>query len=44
MIYQNTSGTLDWNANGDLRQGYVGIWRFTADEQVEDVETVPYQA
>ena len=43
VIYQGASGTLDWGANGDLRQGHVGIWRFTADEQIEDVETVPYQ-
>ena len=44
VIYQGASGTLDWNANGDLRQGHVGIWRFTADEQIEDVETVPYRS
>ena len=43
VIYQGASGTLDWNAKGDLRQGHVGIWRFTADEQIEDVETVPYK-
>ena len=43
VIYQGASGTLDWGANGDLRQGHVGIWRFTADEQIEDVETVPYR-
>ena len=43
VIYQGASGTLDWDANGDLRQGHVGIWRFTADEQIEDVETVPYR-
>ena len=44
VIYQGASGTLDWDANGDLRQGHVGIWRFTADGQIEDVETVPYQS
>ena len=44
VIYQGASGTLDWNANGDLRQGHVGIWRFTEDEQIEDVETVPYRS
>ena len=44
VIYQGASGTLDWNAKGDLRQGHVGIWRFTEDEQIEDVETVPYRS
>ena len=44
VIYQGASGTLDWNANGDLRQGHVGIWRFTADGQIEDVEAVPYRS
>lgn len=43
VIYQGASGTLDWNANGDLSQGYVGIWRFTADGRIEDVEAVPYR-
>ncbi|MCY3956706.1 MAG: ABC transporter substrate-binding protein [Chloroflexi bacterium] len=42
VIYQGASGTLAWNANGDLAQGHVGIWRFTADGQIEDVEAVPY--
>ena len=44
VAYQGVSGTLDWDANGDLRQGYVGIWRFTADGKIEDVEAVPYQS
>ena len=43
VAYQGASGTLDWDTNGDLRRGHLGIWRFTADEQIEDVETVPYQ-
>ena len=44
IIYQGASGVIDWNAHGDLRQGYVGIWRFTIDGQIEDVDSVPYQA
>ena len=43
VAYQGASGLLDWDANGDLRQGYVGIWRFTPNGQIEGVETVPYQ-
>lgn len=42
VIYQGASGTLAWNANGDLAQGHVGIWRFTADGQIEDLEAVAY--
>ncbi len=42
VIYQGASGTLAWNADGDLAQGHVGIWRFTADGRIEDVEAVPY--
>ena len=44
IIYQGASGTLAWTANGDLAQGYVGIWRFTSDGQIEDVEAVPYRS
>lgn len=42
IIYRGASGTLAWNANGDLSQGHVGIWRFTADGRIEDVEAIPY--
>ncbi len=38
--YQGAASTLDWDHNGDLRQGYVGIWRFTEDERIEEVDTV----
>ena len=43
VIYDGASGTLDWDANGDLAQGHIGIWRFTADGQIEDLESVPYR-
>jgi len=42
IIYQGASGTLAWNANGDLAKGYGGIWRLRGDGQIEDVEAVPY--
>ncbi len=38
--YEGAASTLDWDGNGDLRQGYVGIWRFTEDERIEEVDTV----
>ena len=38
--YEGAASTLDWDANGDLRRGHIGVWRFTADGGVEDVEVV----
>ena len=40
--YEGASSTLDWDANGDLVRGHVGVWRYTADERIEDVEAVPF--
>ena len=41
--YQGAAATLDWDANGDLRRGHVGIWRFTATGGIEDLEAVPIE-
>ena len=40
--YQGTSGVLEWDEHGDLRRGYIGIWRFTAEGRIEDLESVAY--
>ncbi|MDE2696915.1 MAG: ABC transporter substrate-binding protein [Chloroflexota bacterium] len=40
--YQGAAVTLDWDANGDLLHGHIGIWRFTADERIEDLDAVAY--
>ena len=40
--YEGASGSLDWDENGDLHRGHIGIWRFTEDERVEDVQAVPF--
>ena len=40
--YDGAAATLDWDANGDLRRGHVGVWRFTADGRIEDLEAVPF--
>ena len=32
--------SLDWDANGDLRRGHIGVWRFTAEGTVEDVDVI----
>ena len=40
--YEGASGSMQWDENGDLRRGHIGIWRFTEDERVEDVVSVPF--
>ena len=41
--YQGAATSLDWDENGDLRRGYVGVWRFTRDERIEELEAVPFE-
>ena len=40
--YDGASVSLDWDEHGDLLRGHIGIWRFTRDERIEDLEAVPY--
>ena len=40
--YEGASGSMDWDANGDLRRGHIGIWRFTGDERIEEVRAVAF--
>ena len=41
--YEGASGSMDWDANGDLRRGHIGVWRFTQDERIEEVAAVPFE-
>ena len=41
--YEGASATLDWDDNGDLRRGHIGIWRFKAGGTIEELETVPFE-
>ena len=41
--YEGASGSMDWDENGDLRRGHIGIWRFTQDERIEEVDAVPFE-
>ena len=41
--YEGASGSMDWDANGDLRRGHIGIWRFTEDERIEEVRAVAFE-
>lgn len=38
--YEGAASSLDWDENGDLLRGYVGIWRFTPDERIEELDTI----
>ena len=42
--YEGAATTLDWDENGDLQRGHIGVWRFTADERIEEVEVIPFEA
>ena len=41
--FDGAASTLDWDENGDLRRGYIGTWRFTSDERIEELDTVSYE-
>ena len=41
--YEGASGGIDWDGNGDLRRGHIGIWRFTEDERIEEVRAVAFE-
>ena len=40
--YEGASGSIDWDDNGDLRSGHIGIWRFTKDERIEETGVVAF--
>ena len=40
--YDGTSGVLEWDEHGDVRRGYIGVWRFTPDRRIEDLESIAY--
>lgn len=40
--YDGTSGVLEWDEHGDVRRGYIGVWRFTPDGRIEDLESIAY--
>ena len=41
--YEGGSTSMDWDEHGDLRRGYIGIWRFTTDGTIEDVDVIAYE-
>lgn len=40
--YDGAASDMEWDENGDLRRGRVGIWRITADGRIEEVGSVAY--
>ena len=40
--YEGASTTPDWDENGDLLRGHVGVWRFTEEGMIEDVRVAPF--
>ncbi len=41
--YEGGSVSMDWDEFGDLQRGSLGIWRFTADGDIEDVDEIAYE-
>ncbi len=41
--YEGAAVSSDWDANGDLSRGYIGVWRFTPDADIEDVKIIPFE-
>lgn len=41
--YEGIANSLDWDENGDLLQGYIGIWRYTRDGRIEELDTILFQ-
>ncbi len=40
--YQGAAVTLDWDENGDITRGHIGVWRFTKDGDIEDLVAIPF--
>ena len=41
--YEGAANSLDWDENGDLLQGYIGIWRYTRDGRIQEMGIVLFQ-
>ena len=41
--YDGAAATLDWDGNGELRLGHIGVWRYTVDGSIEEVEVVAFE-
>ena len=41
--FDGAATSMDWDENGDLRRGYIGTWRFTSDERIEELERALFE-
>lgn len=41
--YEGVAVSADWDSNGDLSRGYIGVWRFTPNADIEEVKTVLFE-
>ena len=41
--YDGVASSVDWDENGDLLRGYIGTWRFTDDERIEELDVVFFE-
>ncbi len=39
--YEGAATTVDWNSDGDVTTGYIGIWQY-AEGTIEELEQVPF--
>lgn len=42
--YEGAAGVIEWDEHGDSTHGYIGIWEFTADGSIADIEVFEYVA
>ena len=41
--FEGAATTLDWDANGDLVRGHIGVWQYTPATGVERLGVVPFE-
>ena len=42
--YEGAAGVIEWDEHGDSTHGFIGIWEFTADGSIADIEVFEYVA
>ena len=38
--FQGAASTLDWDANGDIRSGHIGVWQMTAEGEIVELDVI----
>lgn len=42
--YEGAAGIIEWDEHGDSTHGYIGVWEFTANGSITDIEVFEYVA